>query len=138
MLITATESESDALLGFELGSDGQGACYLGLCAENEDPFPVGAGKTAQSAKFRKLSMNGKEVFRFATSRVPQTLNTLLTLLQRHDIAPVDWLLLHQANRRIMDSAAKRLGMPQEDHLQLRRIRQHLCSLHPFGLGRGFA
>ena len=57
MLITATESESDALLGFELGSDGQGACHLGLCAENEDSSPVGAGKTAQSAKFRKLSMN---------------------------------------------------------------------------------
>lgn len=122
MLITAAESEKDALLGFELGSDGHGACHLGVNAENESSFQVGASKSAQSAKYGKLTMNGKEVFRFATSRVPQTLSKLL---ERHQIAPeeVDWLLLHQANRRIMDSAAKRLGMPQE---------KIICNLDEYG------
>ncbi|CAK9076833.1 unnamed protein product [Durusdinium trenchii] len=65
---------------------------------------------------------GKEVFRFATSRVPKTLSKLL---ERSGVAPeeVDWLLLHQANRRIMDSAAKRLGVPQE---------KIICNLDEYG------
>merc|ERR1719401_1776346 len=67
-------------------------------------------------------MNGKEVFRFATTRVPQVLGTLL---ERHNInsEDIDWLLLHQANRRIMDSAAKRLKLPQE---------KIICNLDEYG------
>merc|ERR1719401_1002766 len=67
-------------------------------------------------------MNGKEVFRFATTRVPQVLGTLL---ERHDVSveDIDWLLLHQANRRIMDSAAKRLKLPKE---------KIICNLDEYG------
>lgn len=122
MVITQTEASKDALLGFEMGSDGHGACHLGVCAENEQSVSVGGGKVASSTKFTPLGMNGKEVFRFATSRVPKTLSKLL---ERSGVAPeeVDWLLLHQANRRIMDSAAKRLGVPQE---------KIICNLDEYG------
>eukprot|EP00415_Alexandrium_ostenfeldii_P000286 UN0286 len=67
-------------------------------------------------------MNGKEVFRFATSRVPEVLDVLL---RRHEIAvdDIDWLLLHQANRRIMESAAKRLKLPKE---------KIICNLDEYG------
>eukprot|EP00931_Biecheleriopsis_adriatica_P054838 TRINITY_DN32309_c0_g1_i1.p1 TRINITY_DN32309_c0_g1~~TRINITY_DN32309_c0_g1_i1.p1 ORF type:complete len:466 (+),score=95.49 TRINITY_DN32309_c0_g1_i1:82-1398(+) len=121
VVITATEPENDALIGFQMGSDGNGACHLGVKVDNE-PVTLGGGNEGGSAKFSKLGMNGKEVFRFATSRVPKTLTSLL---ESHGVKgeEVDWLLLHQANRRIMDSAAKRLGLPQE---------KIICNLDEYG------
>ncbi|CAJ1408984.1 unnamed protein product [Effrenium voratum] len=96
VVITATDAKDDALIGFELGSDGKGACHLGVLADNE-AISLGGGKEAGSASYKKLGMNGKEVFRFATSRVPETLRKLL---ERHDVSAeeVDWLLLHQASK----------------------------------------
>uniref|UniRef100_A0A1S6K813 beta-ketoacyl-[acyl-carrier-protein] synthase III n=1 Tax=Gambierdiscus excentricus TaxID=986170 RepID=A0A1S6K813_9DINO len=119
--LRATEPEKDALIGFQLGSDGQGSRHLGLtgsCA----PVPLGGKNEGGAGTFAPLTMNGKEVFRFATKCVPEVLNSLLA---RHDIRSdeIDWLLLHQANRRIMDSAAKRLKLPQE---------KIICNLDEYG------
>jgi len=121
MVITATDAEKDALLGFRMGSDGNGACHLGLNAE-ADGVSLGAGKEGGDGRYRKVTMNGKEVFRFATSRAPETLSKLM---EEHNISgeEVDWLLLHQANRRIMDSAARRLKLPKE---------KILCNLDEYG------
>ncbi|CAE7814717.1 fabH, partial [Symbiodinium sp. CCMP2456] len=121
MVITATDAEKDALLGFRMGSDGNGACHLGLNAE-ADGVSLGAGKEGGNGRYRKVTMNGKEVFRFATSRAPETLSKLM---EEHNISgeEVDWLLLHQANRRIMDSAARRLKLPKE---------KILCNLDEYG------
>lgn len=57
-------------------------------------------------------MSGKDVYKFATREVPDVLEEVLkeTNLSVDDI---DWLLLHQANIRIMDVVAKRLGVPME-------------------------
>eukprot|EP00933_Yihiella_yeosuensis_P037596 TRINITY_DN31592_c0_g1_i1.p1 TRINITY_DN31592_c0_g1~~TRINITY_DN31592_c0_g1_i1.p1 ORF type:complete len:462 (+),score=85.54 TRINITY_DN31592_c0_g1_i1:38-1387(+) len=121
VVITATEPENDALIGFELGSDGKGKCHLGVDATVE-PVNLGGGNTGGKSTYQPLFMNGKEVFRFATTRVPEV---LVTLLERHEIPfeDVDWLLLHQANRRIMSSAAKRLGLPEE---------KIICNLDEYG------
>lgn len=122
VVVTATEPENDSLLGFEMGSDGTGACHL-TTASKTTAVDLGAGSEGLSnAGYETMTMNGKEVFRFATSRVPEVLTRLLA---RHeiDVEEVDWLLLHQANRRIMDSAAKRLGLPTE---------KILCNLDEYG------
>lgn len=60
--------------------------------------------------FGKVGMNGKEVYKFATREVPDVLTEALegAGLTADD---VDWLLLHQANIRIMETVAKRLGIP---------------------------
>lgn len=115
------DTETDALLDFILGSDGTGSCHLGI-ASSCDPVPLGAGHEGGRASFGILQMNGKEVFRFATSKVPEILSTLL---ERNGMTGenVDWLLLHQANRRIMDSAAKRFGLPEE---------KIICNLDEYG------
>jgi 3-oxoacyl-[acyl-carrier-protein] synthase-3 len=57
-------------------------------------------------------MNGQEVYKFATREVPKVLTEAL---EEADISvdEVDWLLLHQANIRIMEIVAKRLGIPFE-------------------------
>jgi 3-oxoacyl-[acyl-carrier-protein] synthase-3 len=57
-------------------------------------------------------MNGREVYRFAVDKVPEAIEKAL---YRADLAPdaIDWLLLHQANQRILDAVAARLGIPNE-------------------------
>jgi len=59
-----------------------------------------------------MTMNGKKVYAFATREVPKVLNEALDAANI-DIEQVDWLLLHQANIRIMEVVAKRLGLPME-------------------------
>ncbi len=58
-----------------------------------------------------LYMNGKEIFRFALQVVPQTVKLLLERahLVKEDI---DYVILHQANRYMLDELSKRLQFPQ--------------------------
>lgn len=55
-----------------------------------------------------MQMNGKEVFKFAVSSVPEVIRELL---EKAGKAPEDiqYYVLHQANARIVKSVAKRLG-----------------------------
>ena len=57
-------------------------------------------------------MSGKEVFRHAVSKLGSVINEALVAnnLSSNDI---DWLVPHQANKRIIESMAKKLNMPME-------------------------
>ena len=65
-------------------------------------------ETDPKAKETYIQMNGKEVFTFAVSKVPEAIKTLL---KREEISCEDirYYLLHQANERIIRSAARRIG-----------------------------
>ena len=57
-----------------------------------------------------LRMSGKEVFRHAVANLAEV---LIEAVEANGltIADVDWLVPHQANRRIIDSTARKLGLP---------------------------
>ncbi len=59
-----------------------------------------------------LVMNGREVFRHAVTRLAETVEEALAAngLAKADI---DWLVPHQANKRIIAAIGKRLGLPAE-------------------------
>lgn len=59
-----------------------------------------------------MQMDGKAVFQFAVKKVPEVIREVLEKngVGQEEIA---WFLLHQANKRIVDSVAKRLGEPIE-------------------------
>ncbi|WP_414638988.1 beta-ketoacyl-ACP synthase III [Aquabacterium sp.] len=59
-----------------------------------------------------LRMEGQAVFKQAIVALGETTEEVLTLAGR-DITQVDWLILHQANIRIMQTAARKLGLPME-------------------------
>ena len=59
-----------------------------------------------------LRMEGKEVFRHAVQRMSEVVETALET-NGLKINDVDWLIPHQANKRIMDSIAKKLSFPAE-------------------------
>ena len=67
-------------------------------------------------EYGKMTMNGAEVYKFAVSEVPEVISEALS---NAGLSPgdVDWLLLHQANIRIMEHAADVLGIPMDKVLR---------------------
>lgn len=96
----------DRLLGFEMYSDGgQNGC-LNLTYQNQ-PQAIGDRLKVNQGTYVPITMKGKEVYRFAVAKVPEVLEKALYHASISS-EQVDWLLLHQANQRIMDAVASRL------------------------------
>lgn len=60
----------------------------------------------------RFRMNGQEVFRFAVEALPDAINQAAVLAGK-SLSEIDWLVPHQANLRIIQSAAKRFDIPSE-------------------------
>jgi len=110
LAIEAT-SEFDNFLGFDMRTDGDRGCFLNLPSKNNKDsiidnidFTVGA--------FSPIQMNGQEVYKFAVREVPIILEKLFKKIN-YTSNEVDWLVLHQANQRILDSVGDRLKIPRE-------------------------
>ena len=105
------EGEGDRLLGFEIRSDGSQNDCLTLAYQAE-ARELTNGVTVGQGTYQAIAMNGQEVYRFAVKRVPEVIEKAL---HRASLTTdnVDWLLLHQANQRILDAVAQRLGIPNE-------------------------
>ena len=58
----------------------------------------------------KLRMNGKEVFRHAVQKLADVVDETLAA-NGLEASAIDWLVPHQANQRIIDSTARKLGLP---------------------------
>jgi 3-oxoacyl-[acyl-carrier-protein] synthase-3 len=104
-------SDRDRLLGFELCSDGSLNHCLNLAYQPES-VPLVDDITVQKGTFAPITMNGREVYKFAVSRVPDVIEKALFRASL-TAADIDWLVLHQANQRILDAVADRLGVPLE-------------------------
>ena len=59
-----------------------------------------------------MTMEGQNVFRFAVSTIPATVEALLEKTGK-TLDEVDWVICHQANQRIIDASVRRLGVPAE-------------------------
>ncbi|MBD2111439.1 ketoacyl-ACP synthase III [Nodosilinea sp. FACHB-141] len=104
-------AERDRLLGFELCSDGSLNHCLNLAYQPEPEVLVG-DITVQKGTFAPITMNGREVYKFAVNRVPEVIEKAL-FRANLTTADIDWLVLHQANQRILDAVADRLNVPTE-------------------------
>jgi 3-oxoacyl-[acyl-carrier-protein] synthase-3 len=104
-------SERDRLLGFELRSDGTLNHCLNLAYRGQDRELVDGVAIAQGT-FQPITMNGQEVYRFAVKRVPEVIEKALFRAEL-TVDQIDWLVMHQANQRILDAVADRLGIPGE-------------------------
>lgn len=102
-------AECDRLLGFELKSDGTENHCLNLAYKGQSKQLMD-GIEVSDGIYQPISMNGKEVYRFAVQRVPEVIDKAL-FQANLSVAQVDWLLLHQANQRILDAVAERLQIP---------------------------
>lgn len=100
------------ILGSSAHSNGKGYKDLN-CRYGGSPRVVatpGDGVVISEGSYERMSMNGKEVYKFATREVPKVLKEALDAAGL-TVDDVDHLLLHQANIRIMETVAQRLGIP---------------------------
>jgi 3-oxoacyl-[acyl-carrier-protein] synthase III len=95
--------EEGGFLGFELGADGGGGSNLWL---------PGSGSRRFEDPDRFVKMNGREVFKFATRVMVTSADAILAECEK-TVADVDVYVPHQANVRIIDHAARKLGLPEE-------------------------
>jgi 3-oxoacyl-[acyl-carrier-protein] synthase-3 len=95
--------DDGGFLGFELGADGGGGEHLWL---------PGSGSRRFEDADRLVKMNGREVFKFATRVLVSSAEAVLDECGR-TVDEVDVYVPHQANKRIIDHAAKKLGIPEE-------------------------
>lgn len=101
----------DRLLSFGMYSNGSQNNSLNLNYYSQSK-PLVENITAQYGSYQPITMNGREVYRFAVAKVPEAISK--AMFQANLTADnIDWLLLHQANQRIMDAVAKRLKIPTE-------------------------
>jgi 3-oxoacyl-[acyl-carrier-protein] synthase III len=126
-VLVAADDEARGLQMFLFGTDGRGA--------NQLIIPAGGCRTPRSAETAiamidadgnirtadNLYMNGREVFRFAITTVPKT---VAQLMEKGGLAKdsVDYLVLHQANRYMIEELTRKMQWPAEkvpmhfDHL----------------------
>ena len=92
--IVGKVSDGRGIISYELGSDGSGSKFL---YQNENDH---------------IAMNGREVFKFAVRQMGQS---ALNVIEKAGYTKndVDYLIPHQANIRIMESARQRLDLPPE-------------------------
>jgi 3-oxoacyl-[acyl-carrier-protein] synthase III len=105
VVLQATDAPG-GLLSFVLGSDGSGACSLYVPAGGSR-LPTSAATVAERGHYVK--MQGREVFRFATRVVPESVKQALAAADM-TTDDIDLLIPHQANVRIIDNAVKRLQL----------------------------
>lgn len=100
-LVLRAEEGERGILATKLHADGR---------HNDLLFVDGGPSTTGTVG--KLRMKGREVFRHAVVNLADVLNEVLTAtgLKAED---VDWVVPHQANARILDATAKKLGLPSE-------------------------
>src|SRR5262245_9848515 len=104
-VLSASPDDGPGILGWELGCDGSAASLLELRAGGSR-LPTSAETVANREHF--IRMQGQEVFRRAVRIVIESANTTLARAGM-TVDDVTWFAPHQANLRIIEAAAARLG-----------------------------
>ena len=101
VLLQAGDADGAGILSTHLHADG---AYAGLLYVD--------GAVGQPERSGHLVMKGQEVFRHAVAKLAGAVDEALTANGLAH-ADVDWLVPHQANRRIIDAMGRKLGLPPE-------------------------
>ena len=94
----------------EVDADGPGVLATRLHADgaHRELLYVDGGPST-TGTVGKLRMKGREVFRHAVTNLAEVLGEVLDQTD-YTVADIDWVVPHQANKRILDATAKKLGL----------------------------
>lgn len=100
-----------------LFGDAAGAAVFALDEDAEYAYVCGtrgdmAIQVGGPRRTLAMTMEGQNVFRFAVSTIPATVEELLAKTGK-TLDEVDWVICHQANQRIIDASVRRLGVSAE-------------------------
>lgn len=101
------KAEETGVVDMLMGSDGTKGPILSCTSRTLGNFLTGT-----KPELGLMTMDGQEVFRFAVKKVPESIEILL---ERNHISreEIKYYVLHQANERIVEAAARRLKEPME-------------------------
>ena len=101
------KAEETGIIDMMMGADGTKGDVLACTSRT-----VGNFLTGTKPELGFMTMDGQEVFKFAVRKVPES---VMELLQRTGTKKEDikYYVLHQANERIIEAAARRLKEPME-------------------------
>lgn len=100
-------AEETGVMGAVMGADGSRGEVLSCFSRSTGNF-----LTETEPQMGYMTMNGQEVFKFAVKKVPECICQVLEET-KVPIEDVKYFMLHQANIRILEAAAKRLHQPME-------------------------
>jgi len=109
VVLAPTTDDGPGILGWDLGCDGSATGLVGLPAGGSR---LPASQDTIDEGLHYLKMQGQELFRRAVRVVVESVGVTLA---RSGITAddVSWFIPHQANLRIIEAAANRLGIPRE-------------------------
>lgn len=101
------QAQETGIIHTVMGSDGTKGPILSCTSRSNGNFLNG-----KTPELGFTFMNGQEVFKFAVKKVPQCINQVLDEAGA-DISEIKYFVLHQANYRIVEAAARRMKQPME-------------------------
>jgi 3-oxoacyl-[acyl-carrier-protein] synthase III len=109
VVLAPTTDDGPGILGWDLGCDGSATGLVGLPAGGSR---LPASQDTIDEGLHYLKMQGQEVFRRAVRTVVESVKVTLA---RSGITAdeISWFIPHQANLRIIEAAANRLGIPRD-------------------------
>jgi len=133
VVVSADEPPGEGLarvLGFDLGGDGAGEEFL-LIPAGGSRLPASCATV--EARQHYMKMNGREVFKFATRVVSLSAGRVLERCGKK-VSDIDLFVPHQANLRIIETAAAKLGIePEKVYTNLREYGNTSCASIPLCL-----
>ena len=122
------------VMASSLRSDGSGSELISLPALYHNPVPtLGPDFSQNGHRSKSITMAGRQVFRFATSVIGDVVGDVLRKADL-TIDDVDLIVPHQANRRIIEAAAKKLKVePSRFYLNLNRYGNTSAASIPIAL-----
>jgi 3-oxoacyl-[acyl-carrier-protein] synthase III len=109
-ILQAAEPGENDILATYLRADGTGAHLLKI--PNTGTAYPHEGSTPTKGVDRFLQMSGRPIYEFAVQAVPEAVREAATRAEI-TVDDIDFLVPHQANRRIINAAAERLGMRRD-------------------------
>ena len=137
-LVGASPNDARGLLSIVLHADGSGARDLWLPAPASMRSPSRITHEMLDRGEHYPQMNGKHVFRWAVEKMPEVAHEALAKAEV-EIAAVDLFVPHQANMRINEMVAKKLGIPHEKVVHnIQRYGNTTAATIPIGLSEAYA
>ncbi|MCC6556623.1 MAG: ketoacyl-ACP synthase III [Polyangiaceae bacterium] len=137
-LVGESPSPARGVLSLSLHADGSGARDLWLPAPASMRLPARITHEMLDRGDQFPKMNGKQVFRWATEKMPEV---SLEALRRADLSvgDVDLFVPHQANMRINQLVASKLGLPEAKVVHnIQRYGNTTAATIPLALSEAFA
>lgn len=126
--------EEGGILSIVNGADGTGKDYLKIPAGGSR---IKAGEYSIKNKLHSIKMSGNDVFKFAVRKMSEESIKAIEKAKL-SLEDIDFLIPHQANIRIIESSAKRLGLEKDKvYINLTRYGNMSSASIPVAMDEAF-